>query len=324
MSRIGGCPFPSRRRRRDSSTATTSRSRAPRASSSRDIAPELRSRARGRSTLRVERPNDEKRSRELHGLTRTLRGQHGHRRHHRLPQGPRDHRRRLPRPAGRQEAAAQPGLQPPDRDRSAAAYQLRGRERPPGWPSLASTRSSSATLPPGSAPRASPSPTRARACATPARSSAARPARPARSEARSEHAVSRDARRAPSATTASACTLAGSTGRPRLAVFRSLNQIYAQVIDDSAGRTLASRFVARDGLRDVAAAPSPSRPRSVGRLLAERAKAAGVEQGRLRPRRLPLPRPRSRAGRCRARSRARLLARARSNPIPCRGSTRTS
>ena len=33
--------------------------------------------------------------------------------------------------------------------------------------------------------------------------------------------------------------LTGTTGRPRLAVFRSLNQFYAQVIDDSAGRTLA-------------------------------------------------------------------------------------
>ena len=35
-------------------------------------------------------------------------------------------------------------------------------------------------------------------------------------------------------------TVAGSSARPRLSVFRSLNQIYAQVIDDTTGRTLAS------------------------------------------------------------------------------------
>jgi large subunit ribosomal protein L18 len=34
--------------------------------------------------------------------------------------------------------------------------------------------------------------------------------------------------------------MAGSAERPRLAVFRSINQIYAQVIDDSTGHTLAS------------------------------------------------------------------------------------
>ena len=48
-----------------------------------------------------------------------------------LPQGPRDHRRRLPRPARRQEAPAQPGLQPPHRDRPARGHRLRGREPHP-------------------------------------------------------------------------------------------------------------------------------------------------------------------------------------------------
>ena len=38
---------------------------------------------------------------------------------------------------------------------------------------------------------------------------------------------------------------AGDTGRPRLAVFRSLNHIYAQVIDDTSGRTIAAAAIAQ-------------------------------------------------------------------------------
>ncbi|GAN53625.1 50S ribosomal protein L18 [Tanticharoenia sakaeratensis] len=68
-----------------------------------------------------------------------------------------------------------------------------------------------------------------------------------------------------------------SGGRPRLSVFRSGKNIYAQVIDDAAGRTLASASsiekVLRDGNKtgaDVEAA------KAVGKLVAERATAAGV------------------------------------------------
>ncbi len=70
-----------------------------------------------------------------------------------------------------------------------------------------------------------------------------------------------------------------ANGRPRLSVFRSSKQIYAQVIDDEAGRTLAAASSLDKSLRealktgaDVAAAAE------VGRLVAERAKAAGVTQ----------------------------------------------
>jgi large subunit ribosomal protein L18 len=71
--------------------------------------------------------------------------------------------------------------------------------------------------------------------------------------------------------------MTGTTGRPRLAVFRSLNQIYAQVIDDSNGRTLASASSLEKGTRDLTATKS-EQAKVVGRLVAERARAAGVEQ----------------------------------------------
>jgi large subunit ribosomal protein L18 len=71
--------------------------------------------------------------------------------------------------------------------------------------------------------------------------------------------------------------LTGTPQRPRLAVFRSLNQIYAQVIDDSAGHTLASASSLEAGLRDTSGTKS-DRARAVGRLVAERARAAGVSK----------------------------------------------
>ena len=68
--------------------------------------------------------------------------------------------------------------------------------------------------------------------------------------------------------------LKGSTERPRLSVFRSAKYIYAQVIDDSSGRTLASASSREAGL---GAGPGKvDTARSVGRAVAERARAAGV------------------------------------------------
>ena len=71
--------------------------------------------------------------------------------------------------------------------------------------------------------------------------------------------------------------LAGSGSRPRLAVFRSLNHIYAQVVDDTSGRTLAAASSIEKELRG-SAQPKTDEARVVGRLVAERAKAAGVER----------------------------------------------
>jgi large subunit ribosomal protein L18 len=69
--------------------------------------------------------------------------------------------------------------------------------------------------------------------------------------------------------------LEGTGTRPRLAVFRSLNHIYAQVIDDASGRTLATASTVEKELRG-AAQTKTDEAKVVGRLVAERAKAAGV------------------------------------------------
>ena len=68
----------------------------------------------------------------------------------------------------------------------------------------------------------------------------------------------------------------GTAERPRLAVFRSNKHISAQVIDDRSGRTLASASTVEKSLRDAGGTSNKSAAASVGRLVAERAKAAGV------------------------------------------------
>ncbi len=71
--------------------------------------------------------------------------------------------------------------------------------------------------------------------------------------------------------------LAGTDVRPRLAVFRSLNHIYAQVIDDTSGRTLATASTVEKELKGSTKTKSEEAA-AVGRLVAQRAKAAGVER----------------------------------------------
>ena len=71
--------------------------------------------------------------------------------------------------------------------------------------------------------------------------------------------------------------LAGTDTRPRLAVFRSLNHIYAQVIDDASGRTLAAASTVEKELKGSKSTKSEEAA-VVGKLVAERAKAAGVER----------------------------------------------
>jgi large subunit ribosomal protein L18 len=69
----------------------------------------------------------------------------------------------------------------------------------------------------------------------------------------------------------------GAPERPRLVVTRSARHIVAQVIDDTAGRTLASASTMEADLRSASGDKS-AKAKQVGALVAERAKAAGVEQ----------------------------------------------
>lgn len=68
----------------------------------------------------------------------------------------------------------------------------------------------------------------------------------------------------------------GSAERPRLAIFRSLNHIYAQVIDDERAVTIASASTVEKDLRSGTGGNIEAAQR-VGRAIAERAIAAGVE-----------------------------------------------
>lgn len=71
-------------------------------------------------------------------------------------------------------------------------------------------------------------------------------------------------------------TLAGSTERPRLSVFRSNKGIYAQVIDDTTGKTLVS---ASSLSKDFSATGNKSeQSKAVGKAVAEKAVAAGITQ----------------------------------------------
>jgi large subunit ribosomal protein L18 len=70
-----------------------------------------------------------------------------------------------------------------------------------------------------------------------------------------------------------------SHGRPRLSVFRSQQHIHAQVIDDAQGHTLAAASTLDKGLREaLKTGANKEAAAAVGKLLAERALAAGVTQ----------------------------------------------
>jgi large subunit ribosomal protein L18 len=70
--------------------------------------------------------------------------------------------------------------------------------------------------------------------------------------------------------------LSGSAARPRLSVFRSLQHIYAQVIDDVTGTTLASASTNEPTTRADLSGTKTERARVVGQALATRAKEKGI------------------------------------------------
>ena len=69
----------------------------------------------------------------------------------------------------------------------------------------------------------------------------------------------------------------GDTERPRLAIYRSLNHIYAQVIDDRLGQTLVSASTTEKDL-GVNSGGNLDAARRIGQVIAERAIAKGIEQ----------------------------------------------
>ena len=71
--------------------------------------------------------------------------------------------------------------------------------------------------------------------------------------------------------------LSGSAERPRLVVFRSLNHVYAQVVDDVAGATLASASTVESGVREgLKHGGNRTAGRAIGTLIAARAQEKGL------------------------------------------------
>lgn len=73
--------------------------------------------------------------------------------------------------------------------------------------------------------------------------------------------------------------VSGTAQRPRLAVFRTHKHMYAQIIDDASGKTLASASTVDKELREeVKYGGNKAAAEAIGKSIAERAKAAGVAQ----------------------------------------------
>jgi large subunit ribosomal protein L18 len=70
----------------------------------------------------------------------------------------------------------------------------------------------------------------------------------------------------------------GTSNRPRLNVYRSLNHIYVQVVDDLKGQTLVSASTAEGKKGERRTGGNVASAKAVGKTIAERAKAKGIEK----------------------------------------------
>jgi large subunit ribosomal protein L18 len=72
--------------------------------------------------------------------------------------------------------------------------------------------------------------------------------------------------------------ISGNPNRPRLCIYRSLKYIYAQIVDDTQGRTLAAASTAEKDMRkELKNGGNIEASKVVGKTIAERAKARGIE-----------------------------------------------
>lgn len=72
--------------------------------------------------------------------------------------------------------------------------------------------------------------------------------------------------------------MSGNSNRPRLCVYRSLNHIYAQIVDDLQGRTLVAASTLEKEVRgDLKNTGNIQAAKAVGKVVAQRAKAKGIE-----------------------------------------------
>jgi large subunit ribosomal protein L18 len=72
--------------------------------------------------------------------------------------------------------------------------------------------------------------------------------------------------------------LSGSPERPRLNVYRSLNHIYAQLIDDTSGKTLASASTVQGGKGSKRTGGNVASAKEIGKTIAQRAQEKGIKK----------------------------------------------
>ena len=292
MSRIGKKPITIPRGVDVSLDGSHVTVKGPKGTLEHDAARDDHDRAATATSWSSRRPDDERRDRALHGLTRSLVANMVAGVSEGFSPRARDRRRRVPR--HRRRARTSSTSRSATRTRSPVdapeGVDVRGARTRPASRSAASTSSSSARSPPTSARSASPSPTRARASATPTSASCARPAsrRSSAERIESDHAqppsqpgsaaTGESARRsaAPRRVRASRCSVRTSTSTRRSST--TSDGTHARVgVDDG-----EADFERRD--RTVEAA------KKVGKRVGERAKSAGDRNRRVRPWWLPLPR----------------------------------